>query len=62
MKKFAYLFTVGGKIFWSGDTEKTLPSRAADDNDHKAITDFIKNAEVGWFTTLTTGEFIFRTE
>jgi len=62
MKKFAYLFPLGGKIEWSIETEDSLPTRADTAEDRTEISDFIRVSKVGWHTQLSTGEFIFRTE
>ena len=60
-RRYAYLFTVGGKIAWSNETADRLPNRADNDTDKALIEDFIDANRVGSFIELNTGEFIFQT-
>jgi hypothetical protein len=61
-KKFVYLFTIGGKIHWSGDTAETLINARASTPDDKAeVKEFVETADVGSHIQISTGEFIFRT-
>jgi hypothetical protein len=61
MKKFAYLFTLGGKIVISRDNLIELQRRVRNEpGDVQAeVADFIKNSSPGDDMQLPTGEFIF---
>ncbi len=61
-KKFVYLFPIGNKIQWSGDTVEVLKKRGSTLDDVNEIEEFIETATVGCHMILSTGEFIFRTE
>jgi hypothetical protein len=60
MKKYAYIFTIGNSLQWSGETEQTLLKRGANEDDKQMISDFIDHGSVGSFIKLDTGEMIFR--
>jgi hypothetical protein len=62
MKKFIYMFALGGKVVWSGDTEEVLRSRADNDVDKAEVEQLIESGEVGSFICLETGEMAMRTE
>ncbi len=62
MKKFAYLFSLGGRIEWSGEDETTLHNRSGTEQDANLILDFVETSKVGSFIRLSTGEFVFRIE
>lgn len=59
--QYAYLFTIGNKIVWSGETKESLPDRAGTPRDKDLILDFIEEDHIGSFIELSTGEFIFQT-
>ena len=59
--QYAYLFTIGNKIVWSGETKESLVKRASNNRDANLILDFIELDHVGSFIELSTGEFIFQT-
>ena len=63
MKKFAYLFTVGGKIVWSSENQVSLQHRlkSAPQATRDMADDFIGDSTSGMHIQLPTGEFIFCT-
>ena len=63
MKKFAYLFTLGGRIVWSSENENSLMTRLAmvPKSVHEEVWEFIAHSTPGQHIQLPTGEFIFRT-
>lgn len=63
MKKFAFLFTLGNKIVWSGDTPTQLLNRVSEEADLVIkVAEFINVAHAGHHMELPTGEFIFCTK
>lgn len=63
MKKFAYLFTLGGRIVWSSENENSLMTRMATEPKavHEDVREFVDTSTPGMHMQLPTGEFIFRT-
>lgn len=63
MKKFAYLFTINGKIVWSAETAETLSNRVVQEPTavQATVKEFIETAPAGHHIELPTGEFIFCT-
>ena len=63
MKKFAYLFTLGGDIVISRDNSVQLQHRVKNDSEHirNQVEAFIRDSFPGDHIQLTNGEFIFCT-
>ena len=63
MKRFAYLFTIGNKIVWSGENEVSLTHRMKSEPKEvrDEVEEFIGLAQPGYHLELPTGEFIFCT-
>jgi hypothetical protein len=59
--QYAYLFTIGSKIVWSGETKESLLNRVGTDRDRELILDFTEKDHPGSFIELSTGEFVFQT-
>ena len=62
MKRYAYVFSIGSKIVWSGDNEEMLRNRVRTENESvkEEVEHFIKTCEVGDFMTIEPyGEMIF---
>ena len=62
-KSFAYLFTLGPKIVWSGETPNSLATRIATEpkNVVLEVQEFIKRSTAGDHMSLDTGEMIWCT-
>lgn len=60
-RKYAYVFTVGGNLFYSTETETTLRRRSTNGDDDVLIRWFIKANVIGSFIILSTGEMVFQT-
>jgi hypothetical protein len=63
MKKFAYLFTLGGKIVRSSENQVSLNHRMESETEHvqREVEDFALKSNPGDFMQMPTGEFIFCT-
>lgn len=64
MKKFAYIFNVGSRIAWSGDTEEMLKNRIKKESKKvkTEVNNFIKNSQPGDFYVIEPyGEMILVT-
>jgi hypothetical protein len=62
MKKYAYVFSIGTKIVWSGDNEETLRNRVRTEKDtvKEDLEKFIKTCEPGDFMVIEPyGDMIF---
>lgn len=61
-RKFAYVFSLGGKVVHSIDTAEALANRNYVFDDLKPIERFKDTAKIGEYVELSTGEMVFRVE
>ena len=63
MYKFAYLFSLTGRVVWSGETAESLLTRLKGKNstDYAAVQEFITQSSPGNFLSLELGDMVFRT-
>ena len=58
--KYAYVFSIGSKVVWSGETEETLRRRVKDPKDQDDLERFLEVNKVGHFTELPCGDMVFQ--
>jgi len=59
---YAFVFSVNGKVVWSGETAESLRSRMANTFDEDLVADFLEsNPDPGSFIVLVEGDMVFRT-
>ena len=58
---YAYVFSCGGKVVWSGENSTTLVNRANSSDDRNLILDFLESKpSPGSFIVLNEGDLIFK--
>lgn len=62
MRKYVYLFTIGGEIVHSSETEESLMARPNNPDDKHSVQYFIQQNKKGNYLKLSTGEYVFQTE
>ena len=59
-RKYAYVFSIGSNVTWSGEDVGSLRKRTKDPIDLQEIEQLIEADRPGHFISLSTGEMVFQ--